>query len=146
MIGGGGVFECNFHQRAALGVHRGFPELIGIHFTESLVALDADALCAEFQNQLIALDDVHRIEFLLALGHAKQRWHRDEDFLLFYQRPHVAKEESQKQRANMRAVHVSICHDDDFIVAQIGYIKSFSDVCSKSNNKRFNFVVCEHFV
>ena len=35
------------------------------------------------------------------------------------QRPHLAEEEGQQQRADMRAVDVGVGHDDDLVVAQL---------------------------
>src|SRR5882762_10082093 len=40
IVGGGGVIEPYLHESAASRVHRGLPELFGVHFAQSLEAGD----------------------------------------------------------------------------------------------------------
>ena len=48
-------------QRADVGIQRGFPELVGVHFAQALVALHGDALAGDsedgFQEIKRAVDD-----------------------------------------------------------------------------------------
>ena len=41
-----GVFEANLQERALLGIHGRFGKLLGVHFAETLVALDVGVLLA----------------------------------------------------------------------------------------------------
>src|SRR5271156_6895370 len=41
LVGGSGVVEGDLAQHPHRGVHRGFPQLLGIHFAQTFVALDA---------------------------------------------------------------------------------------------------------
>ena len=43
----------------------------------------------------------------------------------------MTEEESQKQRANMRAINIRICHNDDFVIADFLHIHiSIPDPCA----------------
>ena len=50
VLGGDGVFEAHFQQRARFGVHRGGPELLGIHFAQALEARDGEFFLRVFEN------------------------------------------------------------------------------------------------
>ena len=50
IFGGYGVFEAHLEERARFGVHRGFPELLGIHFAEALEARDGELLFGVFED------------------------------------------------------------------------------------------------
>ena len=41
LVGGDRVLDAHLHEPAAVGVHRGLPELLRVHFAETLVTLDA---------------------------------------------------------------------------------------------------------
>src|SRR5690349_301293 len=45
-VGLGGVADVHLEEPAVVGVHRRFVELLGVHFPETLVALDGKALAA----------------------------------------------------------------------------------------------------
>ena len=76
----------------------------------------AQNLAREF---LVVLD----VLLALALLDAIERRLRDEDVAALDQLLHVAEEERQQQRADVRAVHVRVGHDDDLAVAQLGEIE-----------------------
>ena len=40
------MVDLDLEEGAGVGVERGFPELVGVHFAEALVALDLDAVAA----------------------------------------------------------------------------------------------------
>src|ERR1017187_1131840 len=46
----GYVFQSDLQERAALGIHGGFPELLGGHFSQAFVALDGVLLAAFVQD------------------------------------------------------------------------------------------------
>ncbi|CWO13030.1 Uncharacterised protein [Neisseria meningitidis] len=39
-VGGDGVFDAHFQQAAHGGIHRGFPQLFGVHLAQAFVSLD----------------------------------------------------------------------------------------------------------
>src|SRR5690606_7073389 len=54
-VGRGGVFDGDLLEHPAVRIHRGGPELLGVHLAETLVALDADAarvLAAQLRDGL----------------------------------------------------------------------------------------------
>src|SRR5262245_31127134 len=52
------VFGANLQQRAILWIHRGRPQRIRVHFAETLVAIEGDALPAGGQEEFNELVDV----------------------------------------------------------------------------------------
>ena len=50
VLGGDGVFQAHLQQRARLGVHRGFPELLGIHFAQALESRDGEIFLRVFED------------------------------------------------------------------------------------------------
>ncbi len=70
------------------------------------------------QQQRIQLEIVLDVGFLLAFLHLVQRRLRDVDVAPFDQDRHLAVEESEQQRADVRTVDVGIRHDDDAVIAQ----------------------------
>src|SRR5690606_18882624 len=78
LVGQDGVVERHLHDRPRLGVHRGLPELLGVHLTETLVALDHDVAVAlpvrvETLDDLVALLVGVRVVLLLAPRDPVQR-------------------------------------------------------------------------
>lgn len=65
-VGFGSVVDGYFAQNPGVWVHRGFPQLMGVHFTETFVALDVYAL-AHFGRDLVTLLLRPAIALLLAL-------------------------------------------------------------------------------
>src|SRR6185295_17497970 len=59
----------------------------------------------------------------------------------------LAVEESQQQRADVRAVHVRVRHDDDAVIAQLGEVELFlADAAAKRRDQRANLRRREHLV
>ena len=83
----------------------------------------------------------------LALLDAIERRLRDEDVAAQDQLLHVAEEEREQQRADVRAVHVGVGHDDDLAVAQLGSVEIvLADPCADGGDQRADFLVAEHLV
>ncbi len=82
-----------------------------------------------------------------AFGDAIQRRLRDEDAALLDQRLHVAEEESQQQRANVRAVHVGVGHDNDFAVTNFARVKIFAaDAGAECGDNSADFLIGKNFI
>ena len=63
-FGLGDVLQIHLEQRARFGVHGGFPELLGVHLAQTLVALDGDLArafaftCSSRSRQLGSISDL----------------------------------------------------------------------------------------
>ena len=77
-------------------------------------ALDAHLDQVILQRRLIL-----EVDLGLAARDFVERRLRDVEVAALDQLRHLAEEEGQKQRADMRAVHVGVGHDDDLVVAQL---------------------------
>src|SRR5262249_39561659 len=118
-----------FQTRSALAVadHHAFSS-----------ALDHDA------HELTIVLDVLKA---LALLNAIERRLCDEYVATLDEVAHVAEEEGEQQSADVRAVYVSIGHEDDFSVAQLEGIKIlFADAGSQRSDHSADFFMAQHLV
>ena len=183
-VGFGGVFNRHALQEASGRIHRGFPKLIRIHFSQTFVALDGDfssandnrldflfsrarfffehlvfCLCHDLlllrglrlhlsellQNLLLPLIRIS-IAHLLAEPDAIERRLGEIDVSVVNQIGEVAEEQSEKESGNVCAVHVSIRHDDDAVIAEFFQVEHLADVSAKRNDEIFHFIVVEDFI
>ena len=81
-----------------------------------------------------------------ALG-AEERRLRDVDVAAIDQLRHLAVEERQQQRADVRAVHVGVGHDDDAVVPELVDVEVLgADAAAERGDHRLDFVAAEHLV
>ncbi len=73
---------------------------------------------------------------------------RDENFAARDELLHVAEEEGEQQRADVRAVNVGVRHDDDLAVAQLGQFEvfAFADAGADGGDHSPDFFVAQHLV
>src|SRR6185312_13290852 len=91
----------------------------------------------------IVLDVLLRLAFFDPV----QRRLRDEYVAALNQLIHVAEEEREQQRANVRSVHVSVCHQDHLAVAQPRRIEIFlADTRAQSRDHGPDLFVAQHLV
>ena len=76
---------------------------------------------------------------LLAAFYFVQRRLGNIDEAAVNERSEVAKEEREKKRSDVRAVHIRIGRDDDFVIAQFTHIKTLRDAGAERNHERFDF-------
>ena len=89
---------------------------------------------------------VFQIALLLAVFGFIQRRLGDIDIAALHQLRHLAVEKSEQQRADMRAVHIGIGHDDDAVVAQLCGVEFFlTDAGTERGNQRGHFLAGKHF-
>src|SRR5271168_940381 len=112
-VGGRGVVQGDLTQHPDRRVHGGFPQLLGIHFTETFVALDAVFLIdlpASLQprlHQTVPLAvGVGEFWFGALPLQLVQRWLRQEYVSILDQRSHEPEQQRQQQRRDMLAVNV----------------------------------------
>jgi hypothetical protein len=86
---------------------------------------------------------------LLALDLEERRL-RDVDEALADQLGHLAEEEGQQQRADVRAVDVRVGHDDDLVVAELleveGALAAVADAGADRDDQVPDFGVLQHLV
>ena len=112
-----------FEDRADLA--RGLDDVVQIAAAAArAVAGDEDGVLEPFADQII-LERLLVLEVALGLAalHLVERRLGDEQMPGFDQRLHLAIEEGEQQRADMRAVDVGVGHDDDLVVAQLGEVE-----------------------
>ena len=62
-------------------------------------------------------------------------------------RPHLAEEERQQQRADMRAVDVGVGHDDDLVIAQLVEVEVVApDAGAERGDQRADLLARQHLV
>ncbi len=77
----------------------------------------------------------------------EQRRLRDEHVAVVDELAHLAVEERQQQRPDVRSVDVRVGHDDDAVVAQLRDVEVFlADAASQRGDHRFDLVAAEHLV
>src|SRR5690606_34327934 len=60
---------------------------------------------------------------------------------------HLAEEERQQERADVRSVNVSVRHQNDLVIAQLRDVEVVdADAGAESGDQRANFFVAEHLV
>ena len=64
------VLQHDLQELAARRVHGGFPQLVGVHFAESLIALHRDVRAFELLEYAVALIVVPRVVNVAAARHA----------------------------------------------------------------------------
>src|ERR1700694_873342 len=117
LVGFDRVFDLDPQQHAILGIHSGFPKLLGVHLTETFVARDLRFPLHLRKFAVLLLVGV-RVRDLFAARDLVQRRLRDVEVLSDDHLNHVAEEKGEQQRADVRTIDVSIGHDDDVVVAQ----------------------------
>ena len=96
-----------------------------------------------FTNSRVVLD----VLLELALLDAIQRRLRDVHVAALDQLLHVAEEEREQQRADVRAVHVGVGHQDDLAVAQLRDVEIvFADAGAERRDHGADFFVAQHLV
>ncbi len=149
-VGFYGFFDADLQDGAVLRVHGGVPQSFGIHLAQTFVAahfwLFAVVRGLIFLYQpvtfLVGVDVVNGFAHL----DMEERGLRDIEMAVGDKWLHVAIEESQQQRANMRSVNVGVAHNDDATVAQFGDIEVFVDARTNSRDDILDLIVFQDFV
>ena len=154
MFGGLGVRYPDPAQHAVPDVHGGLRQLIGVHLTQTLVALDGffvpAVLFLQAAQQGFEFAFRVRVHHLVGLRtgiddlHAVQRWNRGVDAPGFHERAHVAVKECQKQGADVRPVHIRVGHHDDLAVASGVHVETASRSRADHLDQRGALGIGEH--
>jgi len=144
----GCVIDGHLQQDAVFGVHGGIPEQFGVHLAKTLVAGNGGFLGSRshFLEQRILLAIGVGISGGIFVGDAVERRLGDEEMPLFDQFLHVAEEKGEQQRADVRAIHIGIRHEDHLAVAEVGDVEIVADAGAQRGDDRFDLLVAQHFV
>ena len=103
-------------------------------------AFDAHPHKVVFQRRLIL-----QVNLGLAARHFVKRRLRDIQVTAVDHLRHLAEEEGQQQRADMRAIDIGVGHDDDLVVAQLPDVEFIPpDAGAKGGDQRANFLAAQH--
>src|SRR5665647_1152730 len=108
--------------------------------------VDADLLEAAAQQDLLEQALLMDVGLLVPLFEAIERRLRDVDVAGLDQRPHVPEEEREDERADVRAVHVGVGHDDDLVVAGLRDVELVAEAGADRADHGEDLVVGEHLV
>ncbi len=140
------ILNTHLQQSTAFRIHRRLPELFRIHLSKTLIALDIDFPFSQTRHDLIPLFVAVSIPHDFVLLDLVKRRLSDIDISRLDDLPHEAIEEGQQQGADMSAVHVSIGHDDDFMIASLRDVKILPDSRAKSRDDRTDLRIREDAV
>ena len=124
-------------------------EAVGFDFGAVGDVAQADLAGAEFEQDSVHLGIALHILLALFARHLIQRRLGDINVAALHQLRHLTEKERQQQRADVTAVHVSISHDDDFVVAELFEIEAAlhlavaTDAGADGGDHRLNFLVRE---
>ncbi|MPN29096.1 hypothetical protein SDC9_176547 [bioreactor metagenome] len=108
-----GIIDSHLQEVTVLRVHGRIPQLFCIHLSKPFITLDAWFWRVRDGGQVL-FQFLISIEIFLffALLHLIQRRLCNIHISSFNQRTHVAIEQRQQQRTDMRAIDIGIGHDD----------------------------------
>ena len=135
------VIKLHAQHGSGLGIHGRLPQLLGIHLTKTLVALDGGLALDRGEYLVTLLIGIGIAVIILALADTIQRRLCDIDMPLFDQRAHIAEEEGEQQGADMRAVDVRIRHDDDLVITELFGIELLTDARAERGDDRGELIV-----
>ena len=124
-----------------------------IHDTGQIGAHDFLAIALSQHGPFDALLDeviLHRvfvfeIDLGLAPGDFVKRWLRDVEMSVLDQLRHLAVEEGEQQSPDVCAVHIRVRHDNDLMVAQLGYVEFVTaNARPERHHEVANFLTAEH--
>src|SRR5712692_7060854 len=149
-VGFYGFFDADLQDCAVLRVHGGVPQRVRVHLAQTFVAayfwLFAIVGGFVFLDQPVAF--LFGVDVVDGFAHldVEERGLRDKEMAVGDERLHIAVEEGQQQRADMRPVNVGVAHDYDATVAQFGDVEVFVDARADGRDDVLDFLVFQDFV
>src|ERR1700694_3879356 len=128
------IFDLDTEQHAVLWVHGGFPELLGVHLTETLVASDL-GLSGHLRELPILLLIGVGVADLFASSDLVERWLRDVEISTRDHLRHVPEEKCEQQCTNVRAIYVSIGHDYHMMISEFPDIKFLANTSTEGGDE-----------
>ena len=125
-VGTHGVFHRHAFEHTSFGVHGGFPQLLGVHFTKTFESLHSHILFIALGIAFYELLHLHigpAIFRHVAFDGAIQWRSGNIEVAVVNDIGYLAIEECHQQGGNVRTVHIGIGHDNDAVVAQFFGVK-----------------------
>lgn len=120
-------FVADFDEASDFGVHCGFLEFLGIHFTETFESGDGDVFAFEIFDDTVSFFFVHGVEPLILPGANDEEGGLSEVEIAFgHEGLHVAIEECEEEGADVFAIDICVGHDNDFVVAEFCDVEVFA--------------------
>ena len=107
---------------------------------------DLELLQLVAQQDLLELGLLLDVDVLLARLDLVERRLGDVDVALVDQLRHLAVQEGQHQRADVRAVHVGVRHHDHLVVARVRDLELLADPGADRRDQRLDLLVRQHLV
>ena len=104
-------------------------------------SLDADTREVPLQQPILEVVFLLDISLVASRLHFVERRTRDVHVASFDQVAHVSEEEGENERPDVRAVDISVGHDNELVVPRLGYVKVCADTGAHRGNHRFDLVV-----
>ena len=121
-----------------------------VHFTKTFEARDIDLrvriVAAQLGGNGVALLRREGKARRLAACQLEKRRHRGIDIAVFNERAHIAEEERQQQRPDVRAIDIGIRHDDDLVIAELIDIEILAKAGAERDDDGLELVVAVNFV
>src|SRR3989475_10495617 len=128
------ILDLDPQQHSVLRIHGRVPELLGVHLTETLVASDLWFSGHLRQLAVLLLLGVGVADLFPSRDLVKGRLRDGEIFLRDHLR-HVAEEEREQQRADVRTINVSISHHDHVVIAQLTDVEPLADAGAEGRDQ-----------
>ncbi len=134
LVGTFGIGDFYFFEHSLGWIHGSHPELLGVHFSQTLVALNGYFLTLigfeDFVSFCVGIDVV-----LVFLDFESIEWgHGDVEVATFDNLGEVAVEESEGESGNVFSINIGIVHQNNAMVAELVCVISLADSCSQSDN------------
>ena len=115
-------------EHTVLGIHCGFPKLLGVHLTETFISLEhhtvavAVAMLVDETLHLLLIPCIF-LHFLFTLGAALvKRRSGYVKITIVDNRANLTVEESHKKGGDMGAVDIGIGHDYDLVITELAHV------------------------
>src|SRR5256885_2401051 len=128
------IFDLDAEQHPVLWVHGRFPQLVGVHFTETLVAGDLRLSRHLGQLPILPLFGVGVTDLFPASDLVERRL-CDIEVLPDDHLRHVAEEEGQQQRPDVRSIDVGVSHQNYMVISQFIDVKFLADAGTKRGDQ-----------
>ncbi len=130
---------------------KNFLQLLWRKFASVREIFQLHFLRAVLQQDAVELRVVVNVIGLLFARDAVKRRLRDINVTVLDELRHLPVEKREQQRADVRAVHVGVGHDDDFVIAQLrdverAFALAVADARADGRDHRADFVVLKNLV
>src|ERR1019366_4763055 len=146
LVGHGRLFHRHLQKRSARRVDGRVAQFIEVHLAKSLQALELLLVVRVFREEGSSGQVVLQVHLLLAHQGRVQRWLSHVDEATFHQRLHLAEEESEQQRSDVRSVHVGVGQNDHLVIPDLLDVELLGQSGADGSDECLDLGVLEHLV